>query len=217
MILDDLNRPERFSRETLDTVLGTLCELVIKKQQENPDFYGWVGAAVLDSQGRIVTGVNYLYGNGRVHAERAAIDRYEEAYGELPRGCTVITTLSPCCQDTGDNRIEDSCTDYLNEKHVKLAYCGYKDPTQKPEHNKFTIIITDNEKIQQLCKKFADTFLTENFADGKKPGRKGLAKRSGVNCKQSVTKLRNIAAHSTGEKRRMAHWCANMKSGKKKH
>ena len=58
--------------------------------------------------------------------------------------------------------------------------------------------------------------LKENFADGKKPGRKGLAKRSGVNCKQSVTKLRSIAAHSSGEKQRMAHWCANMKSGKKK-
>lgn len=58
--------------------------------------------------------------------------------------------------------------------------------------------------------------LNENFADGKKPGRKGLAKRSGVNCKQSVTKLRQVAANSTGEKQRMAHWCANMKSGKKK-
>ena len=56
----------------------------------------------------------------------------------------------------------------------------------------------------------------ENFADGKKPGRKGLAKRSGVNCKQSVTKLRSIAAHSSGERQRMAHWCANMKSGRKK-
>ena len=58
--------------------------------------------------------------------------------------------------------------------------------------------------------------LKENFADGKKPGRKGLAKRSGVNCKQSVTKLRSVAANSSGEKQRMAHWCANMKSGKKK-
>lgn len=58
--------------------------------------------------------------------------------------------------------------------------------------------------------------LNENFADGKKPGRKGLAKRSGVNCKQSVTKLRSIAKNSTGERQRMAHWCANMKSGKKK-
>jgi hypothetical protein len=56
----------------------------------------------------------------------------------------------------------------------------------------------------------------ENFADGKKPGRKGLAKRSGVNCKASVTSLRNTAKNSSGEKARMAHWCANMKSGKKK-
>lgn len=64
-------------------------------------------------------------------------------------------------------------------------------------------------------KKNEDT-VAENFADGKKPGRKGLAKRVGVNCKQSVTKLRKIAKNSSGERQRMAHWCANMKSGKKK-
>jgi len=62
-----------------------------------------------------------------------------------------------------------------------------------------------------------DTWImSENFADGKKPGRKGLAKRVGVNCKQPVSKLRSIAANSSGERQRMAHWCANMKSGKKK-
>ena len=60
------------------------------------------------------------------------------------------------------------------------------------------------------------TYNTENFADGKKPGRKGLAKRSGVDCKQPVSKLRSIAKKSSGEKSRMAHWCANMKSGRKK-
>ena len=58
--------------------------------------------------------------------------------------------------------------------------------------------------------------IDENFADGKNPGRKGLAKRSGVNCKQSISKLRNIAKNSSGEKQRMAHWCANMKSGRNK-
>ena len=63
--------------------------------------------------------------------------------------------------------------------------------------------------------KFLESYVTENFADGKKPGRKGLAKRSGVNCKQSVTKLRSIAKNSTGERQRMAHWCANMKAGRK--
>ena len=57
---------------------------------------------------------------------------------------------------------------------------------------------------------------TENFADGKKPGRKGLAKRTGVDCSKSVSALRKTAKNSSGEKQRMAHWCANMKSGKKK-
>lgn len=58
--------------------------------------------------------------------------------------------------------------------------------------------------------------VAENFADGKKPGRKGLAKRVGVNCKQPISKLRSIASNSSGERQRMAHWCANMKSGKQK-
>jgi pyrimidine deaminase RibD-like protein len=72
----------------------------------------------------------------------------------------------------------------------------------------------EEQKIFQANKAKQD--MAENFADGKKPGRKGLAKRSGVNCKQSVTKLRSIAKNSSGEKQRMAHWCANMKSGRKK-
>jgi len=56
----------------------------------------------------------------------------------------------------------------------------------------------------------------ENFADGKKPGRKGLAKRSGVNTKASVSSLRKTAKNSSGEKARMAHWLANMKAGRAK-
>ena len=61
-----------------------------------------------------------------------------------------------------------------------------------------------------------ESAMAENFADGRKPGRKGLARRVGVNCKQSVSKLRKIAKHSSGERQRMAHWCANMKSGRAK-
>jgi hypothetical protein len=56
----------------------------------------------------------------------------------------------------------------------------------------------------------------ENFADGKKKGRKGLSKRVGIPKGASVTQLRKIAKNSTGERRKMAHWQANMKSGRKK-
>ena len=58
----------------------------------------------------------------------------------------------------------------------------------------------------------------ENFADGKKKGksRPGRVKRSGASCNGSVTALRKRAKNSSGEKAKMYHWCANMKSGRKK-
>ena len=59
--------------------------------------------------------------------------------------------------------------------------------------------------------------VAENFANGRHPGRKGLAKRSGVNTKASISSLRNTAKHSSGEKQRMSHWLANMKAGRAKN
>jgi len=62
-----------------------------------------------------------------------------------------------------------------------------------------------------------DPKVKENFADGKKKGksRPGRVKRSGASCNGSVTSLRK-KAKAGGEKGRMYHWCANMKSGRKK-
>ena len=58
----------------------------------------------------------------------------------------------------------------------------------------------------------------ENFADGKVKGksRPGRVKRSGASCNGSVTALRKRAKNASGEKAKMLHWCANMKSGRKK-
>ncbi len=60
--------------------------------------------------------------------------------------------------------------------------------------------------------------LTENFADGRVKGksRPGRVKRAGASCSGSVTDLRKRAKNASGEKAKMYHWCANMKSGKKK-
>lgn len=61
--------------------------------------------------------------------------------------------------------------------------------------------------------------LDENFADGKIKGRSrpGRVKRSGASCQGSVTDLRARAKKYGGERGRMYHWCANMKSGRKKN
>ena len=60
--------------------------------------------------------------------------------------------------------------------------------------------------------------LEENFADGKVKGksRPGRVKRAGASCNGSVTALRKRAKNASGEKAKMYHWCANMKSGRKK-
>jgi len=64
----------------------------------------------------------------------------------------------------------------------------------------------------------AQEFINENFADGKVKGksRPGRVKRAGASCNGSVTDLRARAKRASGEKAKMYHWCANMKSGRKK-
>jgi hypothetical protein len=60
--------------------------------------------------------------------------------------------------------------------------------------------------------------ILENFADGKVKGksRPGRVKKAGVPSGASISRLRQIAKTSSGEKAKMAHWMANMKSGKRK-
>ena len=58
----------------------------------------------------------------------------------------------------------------------------------------------------------------ENFAVGKVKGksRPGRVKKAGASCSGSVTSLRAKAKRYGGEKGKMYHWCANMKSGRSK-
>ena len=57
--------------------------------------------------------------------------------------------------------------------------------------------------------------IDENFADGKNPQDKGDSKRHGVPTKASVSTLRKVAKQG-GRKGQLAHWMANMKSGRSK-
>jgi hypothetical protein len=81
-------------------------------------------------------------------------------------------------------------------------------------------VVTINPKHPDAdrAKAATDKAYSENFADGKKKGksRPGRVKRSGASCNGSVTALRKRAKNASGEKAKMYHWCANMKSGRKK-
>jgi GNAT superfamily N-acetyltransferase len=55
----------------------------------------------------------------------------------------------------------------------------------------------------------------ENFHDGRNPQDKGDSKRHGVPTKASISTLRKVAKQG-GRKGQLAHWMANMKSGRAK-
>lgn len=70
-------------------------------------------------------------------------------------------------------------------------------------------------KDLELRAKYTKKDVEENFADGRNPQDKGDSKRHGVPTKASITTLRKIAKQG-GRKGQLAHWMANMKSGRKK-
>jgi len=157
--------------EKLDRILAKLCEMIIDGQKRDPDYYGMVAACVLDTQDEAVCAVNYQKGDQRVHAEKAAVEKYMNQYGDIPAGSIIITTLSPCSEMMRE-RYGDSCTDLIEEVGVHKVYCGYEDPTQDDSdnymHKTFHVMCTRNDKIKELCKSFADTFLEkEKIAEHK--------------------------------------------------
>ena len=103
----------------------------------------------------------------------------------------------------------------LLAKVKELGYDGFVYKNRYEDKGNISYVILDPSQVKVLEVFQVGEPVEENFADGKKPGRKGLAKRSGVDCSKSETELRKIAKNSSGEKQRMAHWCANMKGGKK--
>jgi pyrimidine deaminase RibD-like protein len=66
---------------------------------------------------------------------------------------------------------------------------------------------------------YLEDAVEENFDDGRVKGRSrpGRVKRAGASCSGSVTSLRSKAKAASGERAKMYHWCANMKSGRQKN
>jgi pyrimidine deaminase RibD-like protein len=192
--------------------------MIKKGQTEHPDYYGMVAAGVLTPKGRWVAKLNYPKGKLRIHAERAAIEEYMQYHGKIPEGSIIITTLSPCNEtddETAEERVGLPCTDFINHCGIKQVYSGYKDPTQDNEHSEYKESFTKNKQLRTMCKEFADTFLEENFADGRNPQDKGDSARHGIPKHASISSLRKIAKQG-GRKGQLAHWQANMRSGRNK-
>lgn len=157
MIVQEILSRQSNPRDDLDALLADLCEMVINCQEKDSEYYGLVAACVICPGGKKYYGVNHAAEDGRrVHAERAAI----EACGEISSDCMIVTTLSPC-NSPMDERYGESCTDLLESHGISHVYCGYRDPSQDADMS----VETENPKLRELCKRFADTFLDDLTED----------------------------------------------------
>ena len=91
--------------------------------------------------------------------------------------------------------------------------------TGSPDENEAHIVA--GVIMRHFDKKYPEYFsspsiaLDENFKDGRNPQDKGDSKRHNVPTKASVSTLRKVAKQG-GRRGQLAHWMANMKSGRKK-
>lgn len=132
------------------------------------------------------------------------------------------------------NLIEKYNGKEYNFKTVNVVSAGERDPDSEGvagisasklresvldnDFDFFKSNIPNQDLAEDLFNELKKHLTIENFADGKVKGksRPGRVKRSGASCSGSVTDLRSKAKNAGGEKGKMYHWCANMKSGKKK-
>ena len=167
MIVQEILTAQFDPESELDAILVELCEMVIHGQLQDPEYFGMVASCVICPDGTRTFGINHAAKDGlRVHAERAALANCPNPGPE----CIVVTTLSPCNTDQHPlhtERYGESCQELLDEFGIEHVYCGYKNPQENPDPS----IETKNSKIQELCKRFADTFLQEDYdPNGPPPG-----------------------------------------------
>ena len=125
------------------------------------------------------------------------------------------------------SKLKPQTLQYLMQKYINVVNYGIMKPVAvwkipKPEQrflrDRQGTFDTLNGYINWANRYGKKQPLEENFADGRVKGksRPGRVKRSGASCNGSVTDLRRKAKNASGEKAKMYHWCANMKSGRKK-
>jgi len=116
----------------------------------------------------------------------------------------------------------DIIIEYKDQKewtNDKLYYLDMKDCIKlcKEKNIKINTIDGNGDPIPpKEVKSFFQRVLSKLGLNEKAKSSPGRVKRAGASCKGSVTDLRARAKKHGGEKGKMYHWCANMKSGKKK-
>jgi hypothetical protein len=134
--------------------------------------------------------------------------------GEVGGRCASLTANAVTIQyviDVVEGNVEPSKEEY--ESRINSMHDMF-DAGEKFELEWWPDITDDSSPDNEYYTEAA--VYNENFADGKKPGRKGLSSRVGIPKKATLGQLEKISKSSTGERRKMAQWQLNMRRGKNK-
>ena len=158
------------------------------------------------------------------------IDGNHRAMAAVEAGLTSVPALVPAKQDMAENM--NHSRDDRAVKELKSALLAKQDQLQSATDDQVYSIIDkmmtriarshsiSGKKLHDIWvdkyRQIPDAWImNENFADGRNPQDKGDSKRHGINTKASVSSLRKTAKQG-GRKGQLAHWLANMKSGRAK-
>jgi len=191
------------------TVLTSIQQFILK---ENPDRL-YFSASKDVEPGQNPTSRSRLY-------ERM-VERYAKSMGydvvvDDRRGHTMfVLDKDPTIAEDAVKDLEKDLKhphSYDAIDHMMKTIAREEGITAKALHDRFV------DKHDMTPDDWIKNKLSENFADGKVKGksRPGRVKRAGASCNGSVTDLRARARKASGERAKMYHWCANMKSGRKK-
>jgi hypothetical protein len=156
----------------------------------------------------------------------------------MSMGQSVISNIAGRVPRVAHRGSQGTDNPMFKSKHFDNARGGSSESDSSMLINKFAEYLVDNaDKLYQyyetykndmnmmgkiLVKTWKEKFekkdwtgLAENFHDGRHPEDKGDSKRHGVPTKASISTLRKVAKQG-GRKGQLAHWMANMKSGRAK-
>ena len=145
----------------------------------------------------------------------------------MPQVSNILLSLDPVTISDED-ALNNALTDHVANIRAESELWNYIEEVlgdDGGEDEAYACAMTIEGEIGSLLLKlvqqaYNETKLTEqgvaeNFHDGKHPEDKGDSKRLGVPTKASISTLRKVAKQG-GRKGQLAHWMANMKSGRAK-
>lgn len=205
--------PRLFAEEDLEEV-----DTVFDEAFHDPNMIGWTWADLLrDHIGVPVRAVNRA--SALAHIERQRQADIEKARGPKPISLDLLYVNEP------HHKKPDAEIWYSNQDGTaRVVASGYKDRAEaeaalarlKKDPKAIDIIKNTRSGPRKISDPGPGIY--ENFADGQVKGksRPGRVKKAGASCDGTVSELRARAKKYSGERAKMYHWCANMKSGKQK-